>query len=161
MAEHRSPKPGVAGSIPVSPAVSAEDLSFCQRRRSVLRLVAGGLAGGVLLELGALVGCGGAKGPIAATVPLAELPIGARKVVALGDIPVEIQRTQDRFIARSLLCTHEGCVVAWQEDLKRYKCPCQGGWFDADGQPFQGPVTKPLVEYPVAVSGDSITLTAS
>jgi Rieske Fe-S protein len=95
------------------------------------------------------------------TVPLSDLPVGARKIVELGDIPVELQRTKDRLIARSLLCTHEGCVVAWQEDLERYKCPCQGGWFDADGQPIQGPVTKPLVEFPVVVTADSVTLTRS
>jgi Rieske Fe-S protein len=116
------------------------------------------MAGGALLQMGWLTGCR-ESGPPIVTVPLAELPVGARKVVTLGDIPVELYRTSERIIARSLLCTHEGCVVAWKEDLQRYRCPCQGGWFDADGQPIQGPVTKPLVEYPVVVANDALTVT--
>lgn len=44
----------------------------------------------------------------------------------------------------SSACTHLSCAVSWQEEAKRFACPCHSGRFDANGQPIAGPPTKPL-----------------
>jgi Rieske Fe-S protein len=75
-------------------------------------------------------------------------------VVALGDDRVELSRTAAGLVARSLVCTHQGCIVAWQEAERHYKCPCQGGYFDAEGRPLMGPVSVPLPLRPVRADGD-------
>lgn len=130
-------------------------------RRLALRLLATGAAGALVLEISLLAGCGGSEpaGPATVTVPLAELPEGRRVTVQVGSTPVELRRTGEKIVARSLLCTHQGCVVAWQEEIQQYKCPCQGAWFDGDGQVVSGPTTKPLVEFPVTIAGDTVRVT--
>jgi Rieske Fe-S protein len=51
--------------------------------------------------------------------------------------------------ARSLFCTHQGCLVEWNETEERYLCPCHKGVFDSAGRPILGPPEKPLREYSV------------
>ena len=130
-------------------------------RRLALRLLAAGAAGALVLEISLLAGCSGSEppGPQAVTVPLADLPEGKRLIVKVGTTPVELRRTGETIVARSLLCTHQGCVVAWQEDIQQYKCPCQGAWFDIDGQVISGPTTKPLVEFPVTIVENTVRVT--
>ena len=130
-------------------------------RRLALRLLAAGAAGALVLEVSLLAGCGGSapSGPVTVTVPLADLPEGKRVVVQLGTTPLELRRSGETIVARSLLCTHQGCVVAWQEDIQQYKCPCQGAWFDIDGQVISGPTTKPLVEFPVTIVENTVRVT--
>ena len=130
-------------------------------RRLVLKVL--GAAGALALCVVPTAGCrkpGLPEGPATATIPLAEIPEGGRRVVNVGDWTVELTRSGDRVRARSLVCTHQGCVVQWQDDKQRYKCPCQDAWFDADGRPVQGPIDRPLPEFPVAVTGSEVTVTA-
>ncbi len=87
-------------------------------------------------------------------VSLADLPLGARIVVASAREPIEVVRSRDGLSARSLLCTHFGCRVVWEAARERYRCPCHAGWFDAAGQPVAGPPTRPLRPVPIAVVGD-------
>jgi isorenieratene synthase len=88
-------------------------------------------------------------------VALAELPIGGRTVVSYAGEPVEVVRSADGIIARSLLCTHFGCRVVWEPGRERYRCPCHAGWFDAAGRPVAGPPTLPLRALPVVAEGDA------
>ena len=129
-------------------------------RRAFLKLLAGGAAGGVLVEILAVAGCGGAapEGPPTVTLPLEDLSPGTRLVVMLGETPVEVRREGERVIARSLVCTHQGCTVKWREEENRYRCPCQEAYFDANGQPLLGPVSKPLPEFPVTIAAGVVTV---
>ena len=51
----------------------------------------------------------------------------------------------DRTIrALSATCTHLGCQVRWDAAGKKFRCPCHGGVFAADGSVLEGPPPKPL-----------------
>jgi Rieske Fe-S protein len=89
-------------------------------------------------------------------VSLADLPPGKRVRVDDGEIPVEIVRTDSGVVARSLLCTHFGCRVRWDEEKARYLCACHGGAFDGAGRPVAGPPTRALALVPVEVAGDEV-----
>lgn len=124
------------------------------RREAFARLasllgVASVAAGGL-----ALAGCSEApKASPLVRVPLASLPPGGRlRVLYRGD-PVELRRTADGVVARSLLCTHQGCEVKWQEAIGRYLCPCHQSTYDDNGVPLSGAPTRPLGKVPVHVEG--------
>lgn len=46
--------------------------------------------------------------------------------------------------AFSATCTHLGCQVRWQADEKKFRCPCHGGVYDADGRVLAGPPPRAL-----------------
>ena len=46
--------------------------------------------------------------------------------------------------ALSATCTHLGCQVRWEAEATRFRCPCHGGVFDANGQVLEGPPPRPL-----------------
>jgi Rieske Fe-S protein len=91
-------------------------------------------------------------------VPFADLPPGRRVVVFRGDEPVEVRRDADGIVVRSLLCTHMGCRVRWNEEISSYDCPCHNARFDADGRPVLGPATRPLAEVPFETRDDAVVL---
>lgn len=89
-------------------------------------------------------------------VPLARVEAAGRvEFEHLGE-PAELRRTARGIEARSLLCSHFGCRVEWQQEAARYRCPCHEGLFDAEGRPVGGPPTRPLRILPTEVSGGDI-----
>src|SRR5450631_380001 len=47
--------------------------------------------------------------------------------------------------AMSAVCTHLGCLTAWNPDLGIVACPCHGSKFTRDGTKIEGPAPRPLV----------------
>lgn len=60
----------------------------------------------------------------------------------------------DCFAALSSVCPHLGCAVHWEQQNKRFFCPCHNGAFDAAGKATEGPpaaANQSLKEYPLKV----------
>lgn len=63
-----------------------------------------------------------------------------------------LARQQDGgFIALSLRCTHLGCSVSWEENKKRFICPCHSSSFDITGEVLNPPAARALDFYPVLI----------
>jgi cytochrome b6-f complex iron-sulfur subunit len=137
------------------------DLPDSLDRRRVLALF--GAAGCSLAGMGSvLVGCGGGSGaggprePV--TIDRARLEREGRVVVRWGDEPVEVKLQGSSVEARSLVCTHIGCVVRWDPEKNLYVCPCHEGRFDSAGRPVGGPPTKPLRSVELRVTDSEVVV---
>lgn len=131
-----------------------------QDRRRFLQTLAVGAA---LPLLPVLPGCGRDTAPTDRTVtetriPLAMLRDGGRLNLEVGGQAVELSRRGDEIVARSLICTHQGCQVAWVEDDSQYVCPCHEGRFDADGRPVYGSPRTPLLLLDVIVEDGEVVI---
>jgi len=65
---------------------------------------------------------------------------------------VYVRRAGDAFIVFSITCTHLGCSVRWDAVTQRFRCPCHGGVYDAEGRVVSGPPPHALPRYATVVS---------
>ncbi len=56
------------------------------------------------------------------------------------------------------LCTHLGCIPAYREDKKDFKCACHGGKYTDAGVQTFGPPPRPLDIPPFDLDGTTLTL---
>ena len=54
------------------------------------------------------------------------------------------------------VCTHLGCTVHWVAAENRFKCPCHGSQFAADGSVLHGPAERPLDRLRVQRRGEDV-----
>lgn len=97
-----------------------------------------------------------------------DLAIGQTKEVAYTIPVVDGYQTVDRKYTVYLhrdeqgvkcfdpACTHLGCKIKFQDDQRRYFCPCHGGVFTEDGKVVSGPPPTGLVEHPVKTENGRI-----
>jgi cytochrome b6-f complex iron-sulfur subunit len=89
----------------------------------------------------------------------ADIPPGGGKVVAMGSKPAIVVNTDQGPKAFSAICTHLGCVVAWNDLIGVIQCPCHDGRFNpSSGAVISGPPPAPLPPITVSVEGDQIFL---
>jgi len=92
----------------------------------------------------------------------ADIPPGTGKVVAMGSTPVIVTDTAQGIRAFSAVCTHLGCIVAFDTALGQIGCPCHGGVFNAaTGAVVSGPPPAPLKPVSLVVEKDQIFLVNS
>jgi len=64
---------------------------------------------------------------------------GLTKVAVFRDEAGELHR-------RSAVCTHLGCIVAWNPAASTWDCPCHGSRFDPMGKVISGPAKSDLAD---------------
>lgn len=134
-------------------------------RRRFLKFI-GGFAGfstlamivtpvvGFLIPSRASQGAGGGK-VLVGTVQT--IPPGKAKVVAVGSKPAIVVNTDGGPRAFSAICSHLGCIVAWDDSNGTIVCPCHDGRFSAtSGAVLSGPPPAPLAQLTTSVEGDEI-----
>jgi len=57
---------------------------------------------------------------------------------------VALWREGGRFLALSLVCPHQACLVV--REAGGFVCPCHGARFGSRGELIQGPAEKPMTE---------------
>ena len=99
---------------------------------------------------------GGGKTLVGTT---SDIPAGEGKVVAMGSKPAIVVNTTQGVKAYSAICTHLGCVVAYNDMIGLIQCPCHDGRFNpASGAVVSGPPPAPLTPITVTVENDQIFL---
>ncbi len=66
------------------------------------------------------------------------------EVTYLADQRLFVFHDADGISALSAVCTHLGCLTAWQPELGIIACPCHGSKFKRDGSKIEGPAPRPL-----------------
>ena len=85
---------------------------------------------------------------------------GVGSVVSVNAKPVLVVNTKAGGLkAFSAICTHLGCVVAWDGKKGVIHCPCHEGFFNsATGEVVSGPPPRGLPAYEVAVKDGKILI---
>jgi glycine/D-amino acid oxidase-like deaminating enzyme/nitrite reductase/ring-hydroxylating ferredoxin subunit len=74
-----------------------------------------------------------------------EIPANAGAVIREGLSKVAVFRDEaGELHRRSAVCTHLGCIVAWNPAASTWDCPCHGSRFDRYGTVVNGPANKDL-----------------
>ena len=70
---------------------------------------------------------------------------GSGKVIDREGTKVAVYRDDSGTTTlRSAICTHMGCVVAWNDAERTWDCPCHGSRFKPNGDVLSGPAESPL-----------------
>lgn len=124
----------------------------------------------LLVVASAVAGCaGGSAAPKVASqggrvvLPFAQHPTlaspGGTAVVRADDTTIFVTRSPDGgATARSMVCTHQGCIVSWDEAASELQCPCHGSRFAPDGKVLAGPAKEPLPSYEATVDGETVVV---
>lgn len=139
-----------------------EASSMLQSRRQLLGKMAG-LMGAVcvlefmypLLKLVTPIQRGEAE-PV--MVPLEDVPVGSAKQIIYDGSPSIVLNHKEGIIALSLVCTHLGCIVKWDEQQQNFQCPCHEGFFDKTGKVISGPPPAPLEQLTVKITGNKLII---
>ncbi len=80
-----------------------------------------------------------------AEVDLKDLPAGQGRIIERDGKKIAVFRTPaGDLIGCSAICTHLGCVVAWNQAETTWDCPCHGSRFSHKGKTLNGPATEDL-----------------
>ncbi|MCB9484220.1 MAG: FAD-dependent oxidoreductase [Dehalococcoidia bacterium] len=70
---------------------------------------------------------------------------GAASVGELNGERAAVSRDEDGTLhAVSAICTHLGCVVGWNAEMRTWDCPCHGSSFSREGDVLHGPAVHNL-----------------
>jgi glycine/D-amino acid oxidase-like deaminating enzyme/nitrite reductase/ring-hydroxylating ferredoxin subunit len=75
----------------------------------------------------------------------ADLARGSGAVIRVNGERCAVYRDDSGALhAVSATCTHQGCIVAFNDAERSWDCPCHGSRFAPDGSVLHGPATTPL-----------------
>ena len=92
--------------------------------------------------------------PTPVTLTVARLD-GFRQVIDRRTIFL-VKTGESEVAAIDSTCTHLGCLVAWDREAQRFRCPCHGGMYDRTGAVTDGPPPEPLTKVATRVDGERV-----
>ncbi|MEE9297123.1 MAG: Rieske 2Fe-2S domain-containing protein [Phycisphaerae bacterium] len=72
-----------------------------------------------------------------------------------------IVRSEGKVAALNIICTHLGCIPNWLPNDRKFKCPCHGSGFYANGVNFEGPAPRPLERFRIALVDGTVLVDRS
>jgi len=92
---------------------------------------------------------------------LTDLPVGGSRSFdgVLGNDLLIVRLGEEDVRAFSVVCTHLGCRVQWDQAAGNFLCPCHMGRFDTSGEVIDGPPPEPLPSFPVRLDKDKVYVT--
>jgi len=144
-------RPAALGARPIRSGVSRRGLLGAGLTAAAAAV---GLAAGAAIEHATSVAPGGEQvalipegsGAWIAVASVAELPVGAVKQFVTPYIVGFLRNTGSGYLALSGVCTHMGCLLAWNAAQRTFDCPCHGGRFTLDGESAS---TSPVAYWPL------------
>ncbi len=144
MSERPAPRP----DCPSEPGPGATRRDFLKLAWGALGTAAAVGAGYVTLRfLASRVGQGDFGGPVTAGL-IDDFPPGTVTPFPAGQFYL-VRGDDGGFLALYRKCTHLDCVVLWDEEGRRFHCPCHGSRFEPDGAVLNPPAPRPLARFPV------------
>ncbi len=119
----------------------------------------GGIVGPIIAYLTPQSGTVGYGGPVDVG-KVEDFPAGSGTVVSVNDKPVIVINTKGGGLkAFSAICTHLGCIVAWDGRKSVVHCPCHEGIFNpTTGAVVSGPPPRPLSGYELAIKEGKVLI---
>lgn len=65
------------------------------------------------------------------------------------------------FLALSSKCTHLGCAVPWDKEVKKFICPCHASQFDIMGNVLSSPAPRALDLFEISIVNKNIQVNIS
>lgn len=85
--------------------------------------------------------------------------VGGSVILKIKDRDILLVRDTDTTIrAFDPMCTHQKCIVAYNNAAKRLDCPCHGSSYDLNGKPQSPLPPAPLKVYPATLADDRVIL---
>jgi len=142
-----------------------------RRRRGLVRAMFGSAMGLGFTALGAATGLWAAATarfmmPNVLAEPPRRFKVGLPGAYPFGHVETKYRqrhgvwvvhgeyRGKRQIFALRTACTHLGCVTLWQAAEQRFKCPCHGSGFYADGVNFEGPAPRALERCAIRLADD-------
>jgi cytochrome b6-f complex iron-sulfur subunit len=127
------------------------------RRKDFIRL--GAAAGVGVAGCSVSVACTNAASDGRVIARVSEVPLGSAiefRDDLSGERAMLIHLEGGRFVAYSVVCTHQGCVVLYRDG--ELVCPCHGSVFDParSAAAVRGPAREPLQEVEVDTEGGEV-----
>ena len=67
-----------------------------------------------------------------------------------------IKHSPDEITVFSPICPHLGCRYQWDQQLRRFECPCHASLFAPDGKVLGGPAPRPLDTLPTRIDNGNL-----
>lgn len=74
---------------------------------------------------------------------------------------IVVEDSNGQIIALNPICTHQGCIVQWEEESDALVCPCHNAKYAPDGAVLATPAQQPLSTYEVKQENGEILVKVS
>lgn len=91
---------------------------------------------------------------------LSDLQLGKPVLVDYGDDKLFVVKTSHTTArAFDAACPHARCTLGYNEQARRFDCPCHGSSFSIDGRVRRGPAQRDMYAATVEIDGGQVVVT--